>query len=345
MGRGDYYLVQHPRLEIQTRQTQYYGGSATINTQVVVRFQKTVFVFTSGQLERGQPTLELQKLTQSQDDRIQISSANRQTYTVTFFDGSSIKIVVNDPNQKYFNVAVNLSGYFFNEGVSGLCGNFNGNRGDDVPNPEQFKVPGESNYLVNGLKVRIPTFSQTEAAPQGAGVCDLPPALVNPPVVTPNYGPPPTPGYTTVSLNNVAPFTPLQPVQQAVAVARNVTVALVTAAEAQNQCESALALPDCVKIVDSAPYLKSCVGDALGSGSLNFVEATRVAYRSLCNTRVSSMASKGSDAAKATAVAAEAALKCTDNCSGRGTCTASGCICNSGFTGTGCVTNIAASLK
>ena len=340
MGRGDYYLVKSPRLEIQTRQTQYYGGSATINTQVVVRFQKTVFVFTSGLLVKGQPTLKLQKLTQFKDDRIHILSVNEQSYTVTFFDGSSIKIVVSDPSQKYFNVAVNLSGYFFNDGVSGLCGNFNGKREDDVLNPEDFKVPQPSNYLVNGPNVQTPDFTHTQAAPQGAGICSLPPAIVNPPVVTPNYGPPPMPGYTTVSLGNVAPFAPLQAVQQVVAVARNVSAVLVTKAEAETHCASALALPDCVNIVESDPFVKSCVGDAMSSGSLNSVEATRVTYRLLCDTRAKSMVSIGSVAAKTRATAAQAALKCANNCSGRGTCMESGCLCNAGFTGTGCGTSI-----
>jgi hypothetical protein len=342
-GHGDYFLVKSPRLEVQMRQTQYAKSAATINTELVVRFQKTILVFATGPFKNGQPTLELKQLARDPADNIQIASANGQSYSLTFFDGSSIKIVVNDPANKFYNVDVNLSGYFFNQGVEGLCGNFNGNANDDVPDGGKgCIVPPQNNYLTHGVGVVIPSYSQTAKVPQGAGVCTFPPAYAAVKDEPDTVVPPPK-GYQSVAIDNLAPFTPVQPVDKLVGVAKNTAAFVaspVTAADAQNFCALALAIPACASIVDVTFYFTSCVTDVMASGSLNAVEPTRVSYRSLCETRTESMAAKGSDAAKVTAEAALYALQCTNDCSGRGTCVAGGCICAAGFTGAGCTTNI-----
>ena len=291
----------------------------------------------------GIPTLELQQLAKHPEDNIQIASANKQTYTLTFFDGSSIKVVVIDPTQKYYNVDVNLSGYFFNQGISGLCGNFNGNAVDDVPGGgANCLVPPQSNYLTNGNKVVIPDFSATSPVPPGVGVCSFPPVAVNPPVVKPEALMAQRTGFEKVSLDSLPAFTLKQTMEKEALVlgASNATTPLISAAVAESQCAAALRVPACAQIVDPASYHKSCVSDSITSGSLNSVEATRLSYRTMCDTRTESMASKGSPIAKATAVAAQDALKCVNNCSGHGLCVASGCICDVGFTGTGCATNI-----
>ena len=337
MGHGDYHLVMSPRLEVQTRQTSFGATGTTINTQLVVRFQKTVLIFTSGPLVNGQPTLALQQLARDAADNVQIASANGQTYTVTFFDGSSIKIVVNDPTHKYYNVNINLSGFFFNQGISGLCGNFNGNAGDDSADGRSCAVPAPNNFLTNGLKAPIADFASTKPMPAGAGVCKFPEAVANPQAVAPNIEVQPAAGFAAVPLQDLPAFKPIQPVPAAVNVpAKNATAPVITEADAKKFCSTALTVEACKKLVKPSTFIQSCTTDVKTSGALTVVESARVAYRTLCDTRMQSLDKKGTKADKAVAAEAKDALKCAKNCSGRGTCVAGGCICNAGFTGAGC---------
>ena len=336
-GHGDFHLVKSPRFEVQTRQTKFGRSAATINTQLVVRFQKTVLVFTTGPLVKGQPTLSLQHLARDDADNVQVASVNGQTYTVTFFDGSSIKVVVNDPTHKYYNVNINLSGYFFNQGISGLCGNFNGNAGDDSTDGRTCAVAAANNFLTNGLKAPIPAFASAKAMSAGAGVCKFPEAVANPQAVAPNTVVQPAPGFAPVPVQNLPAFQPIQAVPAAVnEPAKNATATpTMTEADAKTFCTTALTVEGCSKLEDPSTYIKSCVTDVTIGGKAA-AEPSRLAYRTVCDTRMQSMDKKGSDADKAVVAAAKEALKCTNNCSNRGTCAANGCICNTGFTGAGC---------
>jgi hypothetical protein len=357
-GQGDYFLVKSSLLDILTRQEPYPENTkVTINTRLFIRFQNTFLEFT-----HINNRLQLTTHASPSVDGVIISTIfHGQVYIIKLPDGSSIRITVN--NNMYYNVESNLSGYFFNAGVTGLCGNFNGVRTDDKFNPETFRAKTNENYFINGVKTLRSDSSQTPAA-LGFGSCKFPSSIINPPLVLPgNIAPAPS-GFVTVSpvtasngnrrtLRGVAGVDQVENATQPMVTTAessttpNATVTVftspeITVSEAKKVCVDVLQPPECLELVDSTPYLNACVSDIIATGDFNDVEATRVAFREVCDMRAESMLTLGDASAKETAAEVKSELKCQDNCNGRGSCVDGTCVCNSGFTGTSCAMDVEA---
>jgi hypothetical protein len=351
-GQGDYFLVKSPLLDILTRQEPYPPNrKVTVNTRLFIRFQDTFLEFTHKNNQ-----LQLITHASSGDDGVKISTfSNGQVYVITFLDGSSIRITVNA--NMYYDILSNLSGYFLNTGVSGLCGNYNGDRNDDKFNPETFRAKTNENYFINGVNTIRPDYSHQPVASKGFGSCKFPPSIINPPLVLPGSAAPTPTGFVSVPftfvfderkmiLGGSAGVAP----QLLVTVAEtstipNATVALVrsheiTMSEAEKVCINVLQPPECFELVDLTPYLNACVSDIMATGDFNDVEASREEFLGVCYVRAKSMLTMGDEYAKEMAAKVRNELKCQNNCNDRGSCIDGSCVCNPGFTGTACSIDI-----
>ncbi|KAJ3097742.1 hypothetical protein HDU96_000259 [Phlyctochytrium bullatum] len=135
---------------------------------------------------------------------------------------------------------------------------------------------------------------------------------------------------------------------------------------AEASCQKLLTIPGCDKLVKARfnGYLHSCVVDALTTGSWAFAESTRRNLASLCQSisgyvlvgsygspNVSLPTVPGTPppayAAPAYQVAYETrqsagfgdTVRCINDCSGKGSCTATGCLCVSPWSGADCSVN------
>ncbi|KAJ3268455.1 hypothetical protein HDV01_002734 [Terramyces sp. JEL0728] len=110
-------------------------------------------------------------------------------------------------------------------------------------------------------------------------------------------------------------------------------------------CSNLFNIPGCSSISNTTNYVTACVADALSSGSLQFSEASKLAYLAQCKTSTNYMINypapqvqqQGHDIQKTCGLGNNT---CANNCGGQGVCGANGCRCNPGYGGLDCSTDL-----
>ncbi|KAH9273176.1 hypothetical protein BASA83_004465 [Batrachochytrium salamandrivorans] len=111
--------------------------------------------------------------------------------------------------------------------------------------------------------------------------------------------------------------------------------------EIKKCCQSIFNIPSCNAIVPAESYIQSCISDAQTSGSYVFSDKVKQTYLAKCRTLTDDMIRGTTKEAidQGTKIKKECGFgngTCINSCSGKGTCTDSGCACSPGFSGMDC---------
>jgi hypothetical protein len=334
MGKGYFILLDHPHLSVQTFQ-DIYAGEATVNHAVAVRYGSSIFALdlrnsTTAPNSMSQITPNVDKVVYA------APTAASQLHKLTMPCGSVITVTANSNTQgKWLDITINLVAGYQNTG--GFCNQIKSDgklkaRDGTLLARDQINVfanswvvkPEENLFMAKYTPITPPVVQGLQ--------CSLPTKL-EPPVV---YLPPaPLPVYVLPpAQNNSKPI-----------------AALPTPPEAflnqiQPYCAKLFQIPGCNDILPPAFYVTACEKDARVTGTFVFAETSRQAYMARCLQRTKFLidnhrpedTKKGLDVQKSCGLAKNT---CNNNCSQKGTCTDSGCVCNPGFAGIDCSIDMA----
>jgi hypothetical protein len=258
----------------------------------------------------------------------------------------------------FLNIAIQVSAYFKNSQVSGLMGNWNGNKNDDLTNNDQLAaLHGVS--LTNNLFTCVGLGCSPMLKPNT--VKDSNAASVNPvqPLVHQGF---------VVLASDTIPVKAFQPVLKpaprrldlavdsattAVNTATNTNTTAPTSdkkdltKDATRLCNQVISsLRRCAKYVrNTQEFISSvCIADAVALEDLSIVDSAKLAYLRECRREMDArLQTKLTSTSETKTLVSERqdflfgdVTRCKKNCSGRGTCLAAGCKCDVGFTGLGC---------
>ncbi|KAI9093532.1 hypothetical protein DFS34DRAFT_583406 [Phlyctochytrium arcticum] len=390
---GTFYMVQSPRLTVET--LQFQCGAGACNSGVAVRYGSSVVVIrTESDITLSNGAMELKQASPTLAGLAITSSADKHNYKIKIVeDGSEIEIVSNKfLTFNYLDVTVRVGGPYF-QNVGGLCNTYQDGVDTGLIMPDgkkattakifgdSWKVKDDDNIFECGDKCK-------GAGNQGQnpGVkCTIPVDVPAPPpqqtlvttVITTT--PAPTPAPTTPAGTTDAPATPPTAlpsatpttiVKYSTVITQIVTVtgtSSVTAIpksttipkppprpvncpesfynEATAYCNKLMDVPGCADKVNLDFYKNACIKDTIFTGSFIFAESMKEKLLANCRAVTDGQKDavdpveqkKGSDAQ--TQIGFGAA--CGDGCGANGQCSPLGCLCNPGFVGKNCETDMA----
>ncbi|KAH6570732.1 hypothetical protein BASA62_004147 [Batrachochytrium salamandrivorans] len=307
---GWYQMVSTEDLEVQILWGKCGAKLACVKT-VVFRYGSSVMSMDTRGPVKGIDEYSMTEVTRNTNGVRYTSGPEVGIHRIVFPCGSKLSIVVFNKNG-----AVNLqvilllvAGY---QSPRGLC---------NIPQP-----PSPDNKLI-GFDVPPPptttgtttTGSTTATAPYSASTLPSTTSTTTSSTAT-IYPPPPTPsGY-------VPPPPPPPPY---------------VIVEIKKCCQSIFNIPSCNAIVPAESYIQSCISDAQTSGSYVFSDKVKQTYLAKCRTLTDDMIRGTTKEAidQGTKIKKECGFgngTCINSCSGKGTCTDSGCACSPGFSGMDC---------
>jgi von Willebrand factor type D domain len=376
-GQGYYDLFNHPQFQVQVVQGAYNSNGAAVNNAVSIRYGNSIMA-----LDLRTDSL-MKQVTENVDGIVYTPpSATDTTHTVLLPCGSK---VVFTTYGDYMNidlfVAACYSGYGGLLNQAGLAtGEYFAREGvtTDVMTFAQSWVVPETDINMNGkfvpftspamavLKCALPTSCAAPTIAAPVQTIDLPVYVAPPPqtttVVTTVVA---QPTITTAGeITTAAAIPAITTIGTTAGVTTTTILTTVTVApgytiqaptpeyiqEATTLCHGMFVVDGCNEILPPARHVQACISDSTILGNYAMAESNRIQYMAKCKTLLGYMTADPDEqvVVKADEIKEEYGLgdnKCVLDCSGRGTCTANGCVCNAGFSGLGCVTDLAPLLS
>lgn len=106
------------------------------------------------------------------------------------------------------------------------------------------------------------------------------------------------------------------------------------------QCKRIFTVP-CNAVIPPDNHIQACISDCHITGGYGLAESGRLSYMALCNTRTTYMSNDNLKANIQQAATVKLACGlgsnvCPGSCSNNGACSANGCVCNPGYSGLDC---------
>lgn len=321
VDKYNYWLIKSPMLEVQIRvKYSAFGNAATKVYEVGVRYQQSVFKFVEGSTPNNydqKATIDMTPIINDPRDNVRVSrSPANDQIKLKLPDGSEVEVTRYDDNRREFTMSVkaSLSGYFFNQNLGGLCGNFNGN-GNDDPNGG-WNIPYE-NCIVLG-QVKIPDT----VAIQEAKVCHARRRLVD------------------ESMISVDALSQPQQIVRTLKSGPSQKRINFTKVDAVHYCSSVVPDSPCNHFVEKSNFVDACAMDVVILGAYQVSTSTREIYQHRCHMYATSTIEQGIGTDRENAKATMDYLKSLSGCSGRGTWREWYCDCNEGFQGASCAVDL-----
>jgi hypothetical protein len=113
----------------------------------------------------------------------------------------------------------------------------------------------------------------------------------------------------------------------------------------QTICTSLAVAIDCGGLIDVDYYIQACISDCHGTESLAPIEPAKLQMNIDCKLQTDQQVYHPDPIKAQVAVNIQVSLgfldnKCPNSCSNNGKCESTGCVCNTGYTGLGCGTNL-----
>jgi hypothetical protein len=330
-----------------------------------VRFGHSAMMFEADDKEQKITLSRLNQINAQEMSLVQPSDA-AESFDIKLGDGSTIAVVSGVwQNRRFMNVKVMLANGDAYGSMGGICNTIGGPDnllrcagGQTTTNPDQFgdswKVPDTDNIFMGHIvpPAELPSFdtSLTQNQCTAEPVCPLPPVTSTtevPVSTTPAYtSSTPAPTTTSMNCNDLPLYQPTStqvtlPTEQ-VEQPDNTSTPAIPYGTAVDHCTTVIIVDGCSSVADRDFYLQSCAQDYSATGLTSFVEMARQSYLASCRLTTKYMQGSPDENVRneAEQVRSQCGLgaenKCVNDCSGRGTCTANGCMCEPGFGGKGC---------
>jgi hypothetical protein len=266
------------------------------------------------------------------------------TYSVTFKSGRHVYASV---SPYYLNMYANAPGRDFQSGTHGICGNFDGNRGNDSP-CGGCRVNDLNQLFANQRPTRdLFQYSysgplQAPSAPPPAHIDDCvgyqPPAFI-PPILTQPDVEDITDLLTGINIDNglgngdgdevIIDFNDAPEVIQDMTVEQATDICVATIGQSAAAAVCADLLGDLFNLTH---YIGGCIDDLAESGDVRFVEDAVENLQIDCAADAERLSAQlGTEN-----IEEIGSVTCPEDCNDRGSCADSICTCDEGFTGADC---------
>ncbi|KAJ3110588.1 hypothetical protein HDU96_006464 [Phlyctochytrium bullatum] len=166
-GEGAYYLVRSQGLAILADQ-KTCAPDVTCNSAVAVQYGSTVVTLTPAP-KSDYTKLKLNLLSKNSEGISASSCQDNSQFQLNLADGSVVTATIYPWNGVYYiDVAVTVAGVHKGK-TDGLCGSYNDNADDDVPNPAGYAVLAHENIFTTGKAIKLAV-----GLPQVTQVCRIP---------------------------------------------------------------------------------------------------------------------------------------------------------------------------